>query len=72
MFLSLLTLDGPDFSLLGFTGFCPPFKLRICTSVKGTWGQLFLGLGATLFRKGELPQCCPQAACAVKEYGGTA
>jgi len=57
--LNLRTLDGPDFSLLGFTGFCPPFKLRTCTSVNGIWGQLFLGLGATLFRNGELPPMLP-------------
>ena len=71
MFLGLFTFGCPDFSLLGFTGFCPPFKLRTCTSVNGIWGQLFLGLGATLFRNGELPPMCPQTACAVKERAGT-
>ena len=69
--LLLLILDSPDSSLLGFTGFCQPFKLRICTSVKSIWGHHFPGLGATLFRNRELPQCCPQTACAVKERGGT-
>ena len=59
VFLSFVTLDGPDFSLLDFTGFCPSFKLRTCTSVNGIGGNFFCSWGQHFSEWGFAPNVSP-------------